>query len=404
MRRAGARLVGIVLALAAPAHAAVIVVETTQRSATGTLCNVGDALDAANGDVQSGGCTETLPSGADVVDLSGLTGTIAIGGDLLPVIQEDVTLRGPGANLLTIDGGGLSQILVVAHGTLTVEGLTIANGSTGGRGGCIALLGAGLVLRDSRVTGCDAFNGGAIAVDDGSTARIERSLIDANTAGNSGAGVIVSTSTAEIDDSTFSGNVAQQAGGGIAVFGADGGGVATTARIHSSTFADNGGGTGGGNLYTASGDPAVQTLLTHVLLAAPQSGGNCGGGAVTSQGWNLATDASCALAATGDLPNAIADITSTLTDIGGTTAAHALLPGSAAIDGGNPAGCTDATGAPLTVDQRGAGFPRRTDGNLDGSYECDIGAIEAAPEPGASLAGAACCLALAIAARVRRRG
>jgi hypothetical protein len=54
---------------------------------------------------------------------------------------------------------------------------------------------------------------------------------------------------------------------------------------------------------------------------------------------------------------------------GGPTKTMALLAGSKAIDAG------DNAGAPAT-DQRGAGFPRKKDGNFDGSAIVDIGAFE----------------------------
>ena len=49
---------------------------------------------------------------------------------------------------------------------------------------------------------------------------------------------------------------------------------------------------------------------------------------------------------------------------GGPTYTHRLLAGSPAIDGGNPDGCLDQLGNPLTTDQRG--FTRPLDGNGDG--------------------------------------
>jgi hypothetical protein len=57
-----------------------------------------------------------------------------------------------------------------------------------------------------------------------------------------------------------------------------------------------------------------------------------------------------------------------LADNGGPTPTHALAPGSAAIDGGDPSGCTDPAGETITVDQRGE--PR-----LVGTA-CDVGAVE----------------------------
>src|SRR5439155_17062822 len=62
-----------------------------------------------------------------------------------------------------------------------------------------------------------------------------------------------------------------------------------------------------------------------------------------------------------------------LGNYGGPTQTHALLPGSAAIDAGDPTGCTGYNGI-LTTDQRGA--PRTFDGDGNGSAICDMGAFE----------------------------
>lgn len=65
-----------------------------------------------------------------------------------------------------------------------------------------------------------------------------------------------------------------------------------------------------------------------------------------------------------------------LQDNGGPTETHALLPGSPAIDGGEPLGCEFDEGT-LTSDQRGA--PRPVDGDEDEAAICDIGSYEFAP-------------------------
>jgi hypothetical protein len=397
-----ASLLGLV---ASAARAANIVVDTTADGVVGSPCDIRDAITAAENDAVVGGCLEVTPNGADVVDLRGLTGTIHLQADLgpLPTMHTNVTLLGPGANLLAIDAADLSQILVIGStGFVTVQGLTISNGSAAGtdRGGCIDVVGGALILQDSRITGCEGFNGGGIAVDQGGAARLDRVLVDGNNAGNSGGGLVNGESTVAITDSTFSGNVSAQAGGGVATFGHDGGGVATETRIASSTFADNGGPDGANVFNSTDGDPLVHTFLTHALIANPRaSAPNCGG-AETSQGWNLATDATCGLDALTDHPSAAAGIEAALAGNGGATFTHALTPGSVAIDGGNPLGCTDTVGVPLTIDQRGAARP--TDGNGDHVFECDIGAFEAAPEPGAGAAAVA-VVALACMRRSRRR-
>jgi hypothetical protein len=59
-----------------------------------------------------------------------------------------------------------------------------------------------------------------------------------------------------------------------------------------------------------------------------------------------------------------------LADHGGPTLTHELLPGSPALEAGDPAGCNDAAGEPLAFDQRGAGFPRVR------KVLCDKGAVE----------------------------
>ena len=55
---------------------------------------------------------------------------------------------------------------------------------------------------------------------------------------------------------------------------------------------------------------------------------------------------------------------------GGLTNTHALLPGSPAIDAGNPSGCADETGNILSYDQRGSTYARSN------GAACDIGAYE----------------------------
>lgn len=70
-----------------------------------------------------------------------------------------------------------------------------------------------------------------------------------------------------------------------------------------------------------------------------------------------------------------------LQNSGGPTKTHALLPGSPAIDNGNPA--KTGTNACVATEQRG--IPRPQDGDGDGAKRCNIGAFEQTPESNAQL-------------------
>src|ERR1035437_1561878 len=51
-------------------------------------------------------------------------------------VERNLSVQGPGANLLTIDGGNATRILFVADGTVQISGVTLAHGrAKGGDGG-----------------------------------------------------------------------------------------------------------------------------------------------------------------------------------------------------------------------------------------------------------------------------
>jgi len=91
---------------------------------------------------------------------------------------------------------------------------------------------------------------------------------------------------------------------------------------------------------------------------------------MTSKGYNLSSDGTCNFSGPGDLNNTD-PVLGPLQNNGGPTQTQALLPGSPAIDAGNPNGCTDGNGNLLKTDQRGA--PRHDKEDTGG---CDMGAFE----------------------------
>lgn len=111
--------VGTTIALAPAAGAATFSVTNLNDSGPGSLRQaIGDANAAA---------------GADTIEFAtGLTGTITLTSDPL-VIYDDLNIVGPGADLLTVSGGGTLPGFITYFtdetdpGTVTISGLTVAD-------------------------------------------------------------------------------------------------------------------------------------------------------------------------------------------------------------------------------------------------------------------------------------
>ena len=202
-----------------------------------------------------------------------------------------------------------------------------------------------------------------------------------------GGGIFSFGGTATVTNSTISGNAAFAGGGGIRN---DGGGTLTvinsTISENSAAFVFGGGisisndanltvtnSTMSGNSAPMGGaiDNGGTTTIGDTVLNAGASGGTIvNAGTFTSLGYNLANDdGGGVLTAPGDQINTH-PMLGPLQDNGGPTFTHALLPGSPAIDAGDP-GFTP----PPFYDQRGPGFDRVFNGRID------IGSFEMQPTP-----------------------
>ena len=261
-------------------------------------------------------------------------GGIAIGNGQLTIISSTISGNGVGGPCQGGPGGG---ILFFSNGTLTVANSTISNN---GAGGTPNGYGAGMLL------------GGE------GTGTISNSTISGNSTGsaNPGGGIVNSLRMLTVSNSTISGNTSGT-GGGIANLGT----LVTT----DTTFSGNGG-LSGGAIYN---EGAVE--IQNTVLNAGEFGGTIlnDGGTVTSLGYNLASDAAGGVL-TGPHDQINTDpMVGKLQDNGGPTFTHALLPGSPAIDTGDP-----SFTPPPFFDQRGAGFDRVVNGFVDkGSFEVQGG-------------------------------
>jgi hypothetical protein len=231
-------------------------------------------------------------------------------------------------------GGGIYNT-----GMMTTTGSTISSnqlgnpGHFGGSGGGIVNYGT-MTIQDSTISGNTALGG--------------------DLQGGDGGGISGDNNT--ITNSTITGNSAHH-GGGIA----GGGNIAHT------TFSNNSASIAGGALYLTS-----SLELGNTILKAGTSGVNIfnNGGTVTSHGYNVCSDNG------GGFLNGPGDQINTdpmlgpLQNNGGPTFTHALLPGSPAIDMGDP----NFT-PPPDYDQRGPGFVRVFNGRID------VGSFEVQPTP-----------------------
>ena len=303
-----------------------------------------------------------------------VTGTITISSGQL-IVSTSVTISGPGADILAVDGSGDDRVFSINNGlTVTISGLTLTNGMSIS-GGCITNGNvATLTVTNCALSGCTSPNGGAI-YNDHATLTVTNCTISGNQAASNGGGIVNDGSggghnaTLTISNSTLSGNTANSNGGGIFSDGSSGG--LATLSLDNSTLSDNSASSGGG-IYN-KGDSGSATLdLTETILKTGTSGANIDNSfsIVTSHGYNLSNDNGGGfLTHLGDQINTD-PMLGPLQPNGGPTDTHALLPGSPAIDTGDP-GFTP----PPVYDQRGPSFWRGRNSRIDiGSFEVQAGA------------------------------
>jgi len=238
------------------AHASTIwTVESTEDGAPnasncpGVNCRLRDAIMAS--------------VSGDTVDFS-VTGTITLEGSL--VIDNNLSISGPGAGLLTVDGNSLGRIFTTAGSTVvSISGLTLTHG-----------------LVDDTTT-ADYLEGGAILVGLNSHLTLAQMVIEYNTVdcadpcsvGNGGAIATISGSSLTITDSTISSNSATLAGGGI--YFASGTAVGddlslTNVTLMSNNVTDASVGDGGA-ICIATAHQATLTNLTVSINKAARAGG-----------------------------------------------------------------------------------------------------------------------------------
>lgn len=263
----------------------------------------------------------------------------------------------------TIDGQGVLRCVLANSGAnVVIDRLVIQNGSAAGGGG-IFNSGAMVSIQNSIVrnnSGGTAWNGGGGIKNDGNMS-ISNSSIISNTALEAGGGIL-STGILTVTNATISGNSGPGGfGGGIKI-------TSGTLVLSNSTLSNNTAYSGGG-IYL--GWPS-RALLQNSIVAGNiglQDASECNMASIFTTRYNMFGYSRIGSCQSGVGGNDLINVPALLGPLqynGGLTPTHALFPSSPAINGGDPEGCTDSDGNPLSSDQRG--MPR--------VGRCDIGAYE----------------------------
>lgn len=270
IRRRSGRVVALgSTAVLAAAGAGPLVMLTSSTASANVALVVSTLADSGAGSLRQAMLDANSAAGVDTITfMSGLTGTIDVLSDL-PSLEGGIDLQGPGASVITIDGGWTAaggsstghtlfvlDDLVVADGASTISGVTITGGNgtdnennSGGAiqkfygdadltiadvvltgnysandGGAVHLLGTDgtVTIRDSVISNNVAYYGGGALYSFGSgalTLILTNAEITGNTAGDGdggdGGGLYLTETETTISNSTIDGNVASSDGAGI---------------------------------------------------------------------------------------------------------------------------------------------------------------------------------------------
>jgi hypothetical protein len=301
---------------------------TAAHAATFPVTNLNDS---GAGSLRQAITDANAAASADIINFS-VSGTITL-ASTLPDITDTagLTIDGTGQTLTISGNNAVRAMQVVVGASLTLNNLTIANGSaTGSSGG---------------------------GINNSGTATIANVTFSGNNANQGFGGGInsASGSTLTITNSTFSGNSANQ-GFGAGIYSNGG-----TLTITNTTFSGNSANLGfAGGIYN---NGVAGVTLRNTIVANSVGAGNCGG-AITNGGNNIDSAATCGWGSTNGSMSSTNPLLGALANNGGPTQTLALLAGSPAIDGVT---FSAPNGAPST-DQRGIARPQGTGFDI-GAYE-----------------------------------
>ncbi len=361
----------------------------TDLGTPGDQCTLRAAIQETNNAVTDDAITFALPASSTISLLSEL-----------PAIDGNLTITGPGANLLTVErsNSALTNFRIFKINpsrTVSISGLTITkgraiNGAPNDSGGGILNDHGTLTISNSSISGNTAVSGSGvysngIGVGGTATLTIINSTISGNTGGDKG-GIrlegVSGTPTATITNTTISGNTVSGSGAGMGI--ADTNTTLTNVTVTNNQADSGNDGSGAfGGIYIASGTVTLKNTIVAGNFKGISVADDIFGTVDPSSSFNL-----IGTGGSGGLINGVnnnqVDVADAhlgpLANNGGPTQTHALLAFSTAIDAGNNTFVVNPpfNGPPFT-DQRGTGFARINDGpDSNSTATVDIGAFESA--------------------------
>lgn len=313
-----------------------------------------------------------LPGGVFKMALAGAGDDANLSGDF--DITGSVTIQGAGASATFVDAQKLDRVFDIRGGAslkqVTLQGLTVRNGKTGGGGG-ISVGNTDLRLLDSVVSdnGAAGTGGGLSDFSDAAISNVTliRSSVIRNASNNSGGGIYLRAGgKLALSRCAVRRNLGASVGGGIFAFQNFG----DTATLTSSTVRGNTARFGGG-IFAAA-----------VTLTSSNVNGNSGGGiwAVTtatltdstvSENSGSANSGGGILADTVTLSRSTVSGNSSSGNGGGiwiatkATLSRSTVSGNRALGGGGIAGQSDTTTVTLTNCTVSGNFASGSGGGID---------------------------------------
>ncbi len=215
-------------AVLAAAGAGPLVMLTSTTASANTALVVSTLADSGAGSLRQAMLDANSASGVDTITFTaGLTGTIDVLSDL-PYLDGGIDLQGPGASVITIDGGWAENDANTGHSLFVLDDIDVAEGASTISG--VTLTGGNAHFYDE-----DEGSGGALRKDHGNA-------------------------DLTIADVVITGNYAELYGGAVNLFDTDG-----TVTIRDSVISNNVAGDGGGGLYS-DGDAALSLNLINVEI------------------------------------------------------------------------------------------------------------------------------------------